>query len=109
MRAESKVYHIVLWDRFWKLERNFQYINADESEYYYSFDDVELTLWNWYQKIWIIWAQRVCQELEKINQYLRSRYRRYNHNDREIQIVWNFEKLFIFKEVVWQQESGSII
>ena len=61
------MHYIVLWNRFQRLECNSWYINADELKYYYTFDDVELTLWNRYQKVRIIRVQRVCQELEKIS------------------------------------------
>ena len=103
------MHHVVLWNKFRKLEYNFRYVNADESKHYYSFASLELTLWNRYQKIRIIWAQRICQGLEETSQYLRSRYRRRSHDDREIQVVENFERLFIFKEVVWQRKNESII
>ena len=103
------MHHIVLWSKFRRFECNFQYINVDELKYYYSFDDVELTFWNQYQKIRIIRAQRICQGLEKTSQYLRFRCRRRSHGDREIQIVENFERLFIFKEVVWQRKDENII
>ena len=103
------MHHIVLWNRFRKFECNFRYVNADESKHYYSLDNVKLTLWNQYQEVRIIRAQRICQELEETSQYLRSRCRRRSHDDREIQVVENFERLFISKEVVWQRESESII
>ena len=103
------MHHIISWNKFWRFECNFRYVNIDESEHYYTFDDVEVTFWNWYQKVQIIRVQRVCQKFEKISQYLHSCCCRRRYDNNEIEIVWNFEKLFIFKEVVWQRENGSII
>ena len=64
--------------------------------------------WNQYQKIWIIRAHRVCQEVKEISQYLYSRYRRRKHNEKKFK-SFKISKNYFYLKKLFDNEKAKVL